>query len=136
QRFVLERIAAAIRTEGPPVEVRGSGDLTLGLRKCAGSAQRRLRRHFLVHASILYRFPLEMIDRYTMLPARQPVYRQGRAHGQFVGNRERPGERLVAAVRAAWLDPDAPTKTAIVPKERMASLAAEKFADPAWIERL
>jgi len=136
QRFVLERIAVAIRAQGPQVEVMGSGDLTLGLRKCAGSAQRRLRRHFLVHASILYRFPSEEIGRYTTHPARQPAYRQGRSHEEFVVNLEMPRERLVAAVRSAWLDPDAPTEPVLVPEERMAHLIAEKFADPAWIERL
>ncbi|HEX8202655.1 MAG TPA: lipoate--protein ligase family protein, partial [Isosphaeraceae bacterium] len=47
QHFVLERIAAAVRALGPSVEVLGSGDLTLRRRKVAGSAQRRLRRHFL-----------------------------------------------------------------------------------------
>src|SRR5262245_11581272 len=61
QTFVLARIAYAIRALGPPVELHGSGDLTLGRerRKFAGSAQRRLRTHFLVHATFLYGFPLE-----------------------------------------------------------------------------
>jgi lipoate-protein ligase A len=59
QAYVLERIARSIRSLGPDVEVKGLGDLTLGDRKFSGSAQRRLRRSFLVHASILYDFPAD-----------------------------------------------------------------------------
>ena len=105
QRFVLERIAAAVRALGPPVEVLGSGDLTLARRKVAGSAQRRLRHHFLVHATILYRFPLERIARYLGPPRREPSYRQGRPHEEFVANLDLPRAALVGAIRSAWLPP-------------------------------
>src|SRR4051812_26662056 len=43
QRFVLERIAAAIEQHGRHVEVLGCGDLTSAGLKFGGSAQRRLR---------------------------------------------------------------------------------------------
>src|SRR6516165_8139394 len=88
QRSVLERIAASIRRAGPPVAVMGHGDLTLGDRKCGGSAQRRLKHWFLVHCSILYQFAIERIARYLAIPARQPAYRQGRGHADFLMNLE------------------------------------------------
>ncbi len=107
QAYVLERLARSIRRRGPAVEVRGSGDLTLDGRKFAGSAQRRLRRHFLVHVSILYDFPIAPIVRYTRLPARQPEYRAGRSHESFLTNLELPRADLLAAIRDAWpADPD------------------------------
>ena len=64
----------------------GSGDLTLGRRKFSGSAQRRLREHILVHASLLYDFALDRIGRYTLMPPRRPDYRGGRSHEEFVTN--------------------------------------------------
>ncbi len=133
QQFVLERIAASIRARGPAVEVRGLGDLTVGLRKFAGSAQRRLKRWFLVHASILYRFPLDRIARYTTLPGRQPAYRAERSHEDFLTNLDLPRAALVEAIRAAW---DAPSLPGRVPEDRVRQLVATRYADPAWNERL
>ena len=54
QLYVLERSAEALRGSGPDVRVLGSGDLTLDGRKFSGSAQRRLKRWVMVHATILY----------------------------------------------------------------------------------
>jgi lipoate-protein ligase A len=133
QHFVLERIAEALRDQqGVPAEVRGSGDLVLGGRKFSGSAQRRLRRQFLVHASILYDFPLDRISRYLTHPRRQPAYREGRSHSEFLTNVAIPRSALVDAVRMAW-----PTVgLADVPEGQVSELVATRFGDPAWTERL
>lgn len=136
QAYVLGRLARSIRRLGPAVEVRGLGDLTLDGRKCAGSAQRRLRRFFLVHASILYDFPVAPIVRYTRLPARQPAYRAGRSHESFLTRLALPRADLLGAVVAAWpADPTAPGP-APVPDDLVGRLVREKFGDPAWVERL
>ena len=90
QAYVLDRMAQAIRRHGPAVERLGSGDLTLERRKFSGSAQRRLRNHFLVHATLLYRFPLALVERYTNVPRRQPAYRENRSHAEFLVNLHLP----------------------------------------------
>lgn len=136
QSFVLERIAEAIRARVPAVEVLGHGDLTIDGRKFSGSAQRRLRDHFLVHASVLYRFPLDLIPRYTALPLRQPTYRAGRSHEDFLRNLDLPREDLVDAIRSAWLAADASAQPYIVPQDLVRDLLANKFAHRAWTERL
>jgi lipoate---protein ligase len=136
QAYVLGRIGRAIRARGPAVELRGSGDLTLDGRKFSGSAQRRLRTHFLVHATILYRFPVAWVDRYTHLPVRQPAYRDRRSHGDFLVNLDLPRADLVEAIRDAWLPPGQPVERATVPDEMVRRLVATRFGDPAWIERL
>ena len=136
QGFVLGRTADAIRDQGPPVEVLGSGDLTVRLRKFSGSAQRRLRGHVLIHATVLHGFPLDRIDRYIRLPARQPSYREGRAHADFVSNLGLTGAALAGAIRSAWLPPGGPPIFAKVPEGRVRELSATKFGDPRWIGRL
>jgi len=136
QNFVLGRIARAIREVGPPVEVLGSGDLTLGRRKFSGSAQRRLRRHLLVHASLLHDFPLDRIDRYTLMPPRRPSYRDDRAHADFVVNLPMARGRLVDAILRAWLADPARPEPAAIPQDLVRSLASTKFSDPSWIGRL
>jgi len=136
QAFVLGRTAGAIARAGVPVAVRGSGDLVLGDRKCSGSAQRRLRRHLLIHASLLYDFPLERIDRYLKMPARRPAYRGDRPHAEFVTNLPMPRDRLLDAVRAAWVPPGRPRTQDETPDDLARSLALTKFEDIRWIERL
>jgi lipoate-protein ligase A len=135
QTFVLDRIAEALRKQVPAVEVLGRGDLTIGGRKFAGSAQRRLRRHFLVHLTILYRFPLEQITRYTPLPPRQPAYRAQRSHADFLINLDLSRDHLVAALRSAWIPEASSAELVPIPDDLVCELIAAKYGDPAWVER-
>lgn len=86
--YVLERIAAALRSTAPAVQVEllGRGDLVSGGRKFGGSAQHRLQNWFMVHCSILSDFPIERISRCLKMPSRQPDYRAGRSHENFLAN--------------------------------------------------
>jgi lipoate---protein ligase len=136
QEYVLERVARAIRERGPDARLQGSSDLTLGDRKFSGSAQRRLKRHFLVHASVLYDFPLPAIARYTRNPVRQPSYRANRSHEMFVTNVGMSRAKLVEAARAAFGLLKTPGIPHDVPANLVAALVAEKFSDRAWIARL
>jgi lipoate-protein ligase A len=132
---VLERIAAAIKTAGISASVLGRGDLVLGDRKFAGSAQRRLRSWFMVHCSILYDFEIERIVRYLKMPRRQPEYRSGRSHKDFLVNLALTRHELEAGIRstfgAGMIDRTAPD----VSPELIQSLLSEKFLNREWIER-
>jgi lipoate-protein ligase A len=134
--YVLDRIAQAIRTHGPAAERLGSGDLTIARRKFAGSAQRRLRTHFLVHATVLYAFPLGLVERYTHVPRRQPAYRENRPHAEFLVNLDLPRGVLVAAIQEAWLPGDHPRQPARPPMDFVTDLVQNRFARSEWIERL
>jgi lipoate-protein ligase A len=136
QAYVLDRVARAIRAHGPAVERLGSGDLTIARRKFSGSAQRRLRNHFLVHATLLYQFPLALVERFTNVPHRQPDYRGNRSHDEFLVNLDLPRAVLVSAIQGAWLPHDHELRPAALPNELVAELVRTKFADPAWTERL
>jgi lipoate-protein ligase A len=135
QSYVVGRIAESIRRAGRPVAVLGHGDLVLDDRKCGGSAQRRLKRWFLVHCSILYQFPIERIDRYLTMPARQPDYRQGRPHREFVTNLDLTRQELVDAIRGADFLGAGPFPPMDGPMSHVPGLIAGKYANPVWIER-
>ncbi len=135
QRHVLDRIASSIARASRPVTVLGHGDLTIGDRKCGGSAQRRLKQWFMVHCSILYDFPIERIDRYLAMPARQPAYREGRAHRDFLCNLELPRKAIVDALRPEDSPCAGSSPTLDGPMSLLPSLLAEKYANPSWIER-
>jgi lipoate-protein ligase A len=135
QRFVLERTAAALRASAGPIDVLGSGDLTLLGRKFAGSAQRRLRHWFLVHTSLLYDFPLDRISRYLKLPPRQPTYRAGRTHNEFLRNLALPRRIIRELILSAWCPSTSLAATTDVPHTLLESLLAARFANRSWIER-
>ena len=136
QIAVLETVAQSLRQLNPEVRVEGSGDLTIGGRKFSGSAQRRLRRWFMIHATILNTAPIEPIARYTKNPARQPAYREGRPHGSFLTRLELPTESLVTAIRHAW----GVTAASESPEDRLHAVVRDmvetRFGRVEWIERL
>jgi lipoate-protein ligase A len=135
QHYVLEWIAGSLVKAGVPVSLDGRGDLVIADRKCGGSAQRRLKNWFMVHCSILYDFSIERIIRYLAIPRRQPDYRRGRDHRDFLSNVDVPRTILVEAIRGGCgcrpLDAaDLAGALAMVP-----TLMDEKFANRDWIER-
>ena len=82
-QVILDAIAAAL---GVPGLVRSGTDLSLGGRKVGGSAQRRGRRALLHHGTLLFDFDATLATRYLREPDRQPAWRQGRCHRDFLGN--------------------------------------------------
>ena len=89
----------------------------------------------MVHATLLYDFPIDLIDRYTRMPSKVPDYRQARPHADFLTNLPMPRARLVDALRSAWLssgDPPAPA----IPEDLVRELVETKFSNPGWIGRL
>ena len=80
---ILPRVLRAVGVAG--CEVAG-GDLARGGRKFGGCSQRRSRRSVLHHGTLLSEFDLELVGRYLAEPVRQPEYRRGRRHGEFLTN--------------------------------------------------
>jgi len=134
-RYVLEWIAASIRRAGPAVSLEGLGDLVIGGRKCGGSAQRRLKHWFMVHCSILYDFAIDRVARYLTIPTRQPAYRAGRAHQDFLSNLGLARRILTEAIASDSSPGPCLSGAAALPLGVVRSLVSEKFSNPAWIER-
>ena len=85
-RHVLGRLAEGIGGYVPGVRHVGISDLALGDRKFSGNSLRAKRRHFLYHGTLLYDFPLSVVGRYLARPPREPEYRGGRGHAEFLVN--------------------------------------------------
>lgn len=83
-RFVLERIAAALRRWETTTSFRGISDLAIGDRKISGNAQRRTRNALLFHGTILHGMRADFVARYLKHPSRQPDYRSDRPHTTFL----------------------------------------------------
>jgi lipoate-protein ligase A len=129
-RYILGRIGEGLGIEG--VQQAGISDLVLAGRKFSGNAQQRKRNHLLHHGTILYAFDLSQVSRYLRLPVRQPEYRAGREHGEFLRNVDLPSEEIKQRLRSAW-------RVAGVcedyPADLVRQLAAEKYNLPSWVRR-
>lgn len=85
-RWVMARLVAAIHRQCPQVRWQGTCDLTLDQRKFSGNSLKVARHHVLYHGTILHAFDLSSISRWLQTPPRQPDYRAGRSHADFVTN--------------------------------------------------
>lgn len=79
------------RLSGLPLTPRGTGDVCLGERKVLGSSLFRRRRLLFYQASLLHSLDLSLVDRYLAHPSREPEYRRGRTHGEFLTTLELQG---------------------------------------------
>lgn len=132
-RYVLSRVAAAARQLDPDAEWRGTSDLTVRNRKFSGNSLRCKRRCLLYHGTLLYDFDLSLVGELLGVAPRQPEYRAGRDHGEFVANLPTTADALREALRREWqVDESRETW----PKELVEQLVAERYSQRDWNERL
>lgn len=97
-------VAAALEVCGVPgIVMRGVSDLCLGDRKIAGTSLRLWRGLVLFQVSLLVEMDLQLLDRYLPMPSREPGYRQGRGHPDFVTSLREAGSQVGGEEVAAAL---------------------------------
>jgi lipoate---protein ligase len=98
--IILGRIAAALQVPG--LTIGGGTDLVFNRCKVSGNAQRRGRRALLHHGTLLYDFETRLAVRYLKEPPRQPAYRAGRPHAEFVRNLPLARDELLIRLREGF----------------------------------
>ncbi|MBX3304080.1 MAG: lipoate--protein ligase family protein [Nitrospira sp.] len=101
-RFMLERIATALREWEPSTTFRGISDLAIGEMKISGNAQRRTKNALLFHGTILHGMSADLVARYLKHPSRQPDYRLDRPHRAFLWTITAPPQAIKHAIASAW----------------------------------
>jgi lipoate-protein ligase A len=132
-RFVLTTLKEALVRARRDVECIGVSDLVRGGRKFSGNSLRCKRNHLLYHGALLYDFPLELIAACLKPPPREPEYRKGRPHEEFVANFPSDGAALREALIRGW---GAWEELSDWPRETTRRLAAERYGRPEWNFRL
>jgi lipoate-protein ligase A len=132
-RFVLSRLAGGLRALCGDVQCAGTSDLAIAGRKFSGNSMRCRRECFLYHGTLLYDFPLRDVAQLLRSPPRQPAYRNGRGHGEFLTNLTAQRDQLMDVLRAAWEAHEPPGGW---PRDRVRQLVVEKYSCAAWNERL
>jgi len=100
--YILHALSDAFAALGLSVIHEGTCDLATAGRKVSGNAQKRRRRAFLHHGTLLYRADFEGMARCLREPADRPEYRGTRRHEDFVGVLPLTPEAMKAAVREAF----------------------------------
>lgn len=131
----LKMLADALAARGVAAGQAGISDLAVDGKKIGGSAQKRGKRFFLFHGTLLCGLDITLVERYLRAPADQPDYRAGRAHELFVENLVIGRERAIDAIMEAFEfnNSSAPSKSM---KRKMDSMINDlvrgKYTNPGW----
>lgn len=128
-REVLGTVRQAIGSLLTGISHQGTCDLVRAGRKFSGNAVRCKRDHLLYHGTLLYDFDLTMIERFLGTAPRQPAYREGRSHGEFVTNLPLTARELQNAMITGF---GAKEPLSEWPAERTASLVASRYTNSSW----
>jgi len=112
------------------IRIEGTSDLAIDGRKFSGNAQYRKSSCVLVHGTFLLSFDLKQIEKYLTLPAKQPVYRGGRPHLQFLANLDIDAAGLCERLREVW---QANGGSFDVPFGRIEELVRDRYQSSEWL---
>jgi lipoate---protein ligase len=128
-RFVLSRLREALLPLASGVQFRGTSDLAVGDHKFSGNSLRCKRNHLLYHGTLLYDFDLTLLGKYLGTAPRQPAYRKGRTHRQFVTNIPFTAAAMKQAIGDAF---GVSRSLADWPQEMVGELVRERYSTDSW----
>ena len=132
--FVLRNIQNGLRQAGLTTEMNGTSDLTIGdhaagIRKISGNSLRCKRNAILYHGTILCDADLANISRCLRTAPRQPSYRHGRDHAEFIANLGVSTSLIRLGLIDCW-NVDGTLDT--WPVDETNRLAADRYSSEAW----
>jgi len=133
--YILHALSDAFAALGLDVIHEGTCDLTTAGRKVSGNAQKRRRRAFLHHGTLLYRADYARMARCLREPEDRPDYRGARTHSDFVGTLPLTPGDIQRAVRQAFGAGEVAVPPSAWELEHAEALAEEKYRTRAWTYR-
>lgn len=128
-RYVMGRLLLAIQRLEPAASFQGTCDLTIRGRKFSGNSLRVGRQWMLYHGTLLLNMQLSLVDDLLRHPPREPDYRSGRPHGDFLTNLAVDEQALIGEFREVW---QARQELAKAPLTHIPHLISEKYARDSW----
>ncbi|MEZ6045181.1 MAG: lipoate--protein ligase family protein [Planctomycetaceae bacterium] len=132
--LILGRIGNRLQqgiTDSSSIQLEGISDLTIDGLKFSGNSQRWIKNNCLHHGTILYDFPLAQAAQLLTRPEREPEYRAGRTHLEFITNLSLPREVIREAFITEW---SAVSTDFDLPMDEIQELAEQKYQDTNWNE--
>lgn len=128
-QYVLGRVVRALQPICPEVSHQGISDITLGTHKVSGNSLQIKRKVLIYHGTLLYDFPLDVLPKCLDFAPRQPEYRSGRGHRDFVANLPLSQSQIRDALIESW---EATSIRQTWPKDQVEKLVAEKYSQDEW----
>lgn len=132
-RFVMTRLLDAVQPLRPTARLDGTCDLVLGNRKASGNSLRIARDWLLYHGTLLNVMDLSLVDRVLRHPPREPEYRQGRKHADFICNLNVDSLSLIESLKTTWKVTGEFQAETLQPE--IQNLVAQKYENAAWIRQ-
>ncbi len=126
---VMTTLQQALQPLVPQLLFDGTCDLVLDGRKVSGNSVRMVRQWMLYHGTLLLGMDLELVEHLLPHPPREPPYRRGRSHADFLANLQLPYPVVMEALRQAW---QATQTRADLPTHRIQILLRDKYSQPQW----
>lgn len=114
---------------GSEIGIQGFSDLALGMLKFSGNAQYRKKHFLLFHGTILLQLDIRLVEELLLIPSRQPRYRQGRSHEEFLTNLNVPPRTIKEALQKSW---NAEEELKNVPFEKIDRLVRKQYSTDEW----
>lgn len=130
-QFVMSRVREAAARQVPEVHFQGICDLTWQNRKFSGNSLRIAKHHLLYHGTILHSADLDLIVRCLREAPRQPDYRAGREHADFLTNVPLDPARLTTDL-AELFEVSGSAEVDRSYWEQIMNLREERYDNPAW----
>ncbi len=128
--FILKRHQVALsELLQAPIDMQGHTDLAIGGLKVSGNSQRRKRKFLLFHGSFLLHLDTSLVEKALRMPSKEPEYRLGRSHSDFMLNIKAPSSRIKQALVKCW---GAKELFARIPIEQISALARDKYGRDDW----
>ena len=105
----------------------GISDIVAGSRKVAGTSLFRSRNYLLYQASIIIDLDIVTIENFLKHPSKEPTYRQGRSHGQFLLGLDALESSVTPELIAEHFDRNLATKVAETLGKELVSPVAKQF---------
>jgi lipoate-protein ligase A len=137
-KFIMERNRAALESkfkiQNSKFKTAGHTDLVIesgpgNTRKFSGNSQRRKNHFLLFHGTLLLNFNIALVEKYLRMPSKEPAYRAGRSHANFLTNLDSSPDTVKQALRNSWKAADALEK---LPQDALALLVRDKYVTKEW----
>lgn len=131
-KIILGRIAKVLQGRGIKAEFIPISDMAVGGRKFSGNAQARKKRHFLHHGTFLYDFDIRKVSLYLKHPPKEPAYRRGRRHEDFIANINLTRGEIEESVLEAFPPDEASYNLSSGDIKSLEELVREKYSKDSW----
>lgn len=130
--WILSRVAGALGKLDVTASPAGISDIAIDAMKISGNAQRRKRRYFLHHGTLLHGFNLALLPRYLKEPTDRPDYRDARIHTDFVRNLSIDPVACRQQLAEVFDANDLLAEVPIPTKQGKTALISEKYSRDSW----